>query len=109
MKVTQHSPATTTTIEKSKPTQINPAGKSGSESAPIDKANQSGARVEISDAAKLMEQASDVAKSSPDIRADKVAALKKSILDGTYKIDAQAIADKLVDEHLANDFGPNNL
>jgi len=68
-----------------------------------------GAEVEISDNAKLMRQASDIAKAAGEIRRDKIAALKKSIQDGTYQVDAKEIADRLVDEHLNADFGKNNL
>ena len=70
---------------------------------------RSGAEVEISDTAKLMRQASEIARETGDVRSDKVSALKKSIQDGTYEIDARAIADRLVDEHLGADFGKNNL
>lgn len=69
----------------------------------------SGADVEISDNAKLMRQASDIAKAASEIRKDKIAALKKSIQDGSYHVDSREIADRLVDEHLNADFGKNNL
>lgn len=36
------------------------------------------------------------AQGSPDIREDRVAAIKASIADGTYKIDNKAIAGKLL-------------
>lgn len=68
-----------------------------------------GAEVEISDNAKLMRQASDIAKAAGEIRKDKISALKKSIQDGSYHVDAKEIADRLVDEHLSADFGKNNL
>jgi negative regulator of flagellin synthesis FlgM len=65
--------------------------------------------VEISEHAQLMKQASEIAKSTPDIRRDKVEMLKKSITDGTYQIESSKIADRLVDEHLRTDFGKNLL
>ena len=68
-----------------------------------------GADVEISDNAKLMRQASDIAKAASEIRKDKISALKKSIQEGSYQVDAKEIADRLVDEHLSADFGKNNL
>lgn len=71
--------------------------------------SQSGADIEISDNAKLMRQASDIAKAASEIRKDKIASIKKSIQDGTYQVDAREIADRLVDEHLNADFGKNNL
>ena len=77
-------------------------GPSGTSSRP-------GAEVEISDSAKLMRQASDLAKTASGTRQEKIEALKKSIQAGTYHVDAKEIADRLVEEHLNSDFGKNNL
>ena len=85
-----------------------PASKAGMDPAQS-LGGRGGATVEISDRAKLMKQATDVVKSSPDVRKEKVQALKKSIQDGTYRVDSSAIAERLVDEHLGSDFGKNNL
>ncbi len=71
--------------------------------------SHAGANVEISDNAKLMRQASDIAKAATEIRKDKIAALKKNIQDGTYHVEANEIADRLVEEHLNANFGKNNL
>lgn len=59
------------------------------------------AKTEISPKAKEAAQAKAVATSAPDVREERVAALKKQIAEGKYKIDADAIASKMVDEHLA--------
>ena len=64
---------------------------------------------EISDNARLMQHATEIANAAPDVRKDKVEALKKAIASGTYHVDSAAIADKLVDEHLSSDFGKNKL
>ncbi len=40
---------------------------------------------------------------TPDIRQDKVLALKEKIATGQYELNSQAIADKMVD-HFAKDF-----
>lgn len=37
--------------------------------------------------------------SSPEIRDDKVASLQQSINSGNYKLDPQAIAGSMIDEH----------
>jgi len=107
MKVTEHLSPQTQTIEKTKnnATSQRPTSDRGGTQAPTSHSSN----VEISDAAILMRQASELAKSAPDVRADKVAALKAQVQNGTYRIDAKAIADKLVDEHLGADFGKNNL
>lgn len=69
----------------------------------------SSSMIEISDNAKLMKRATEIVMQSPDVRADRVASLKKSIQDGSYKVDSAKIADRLVDEHLATDLGRNNI
>jgi negative regulator of flagellin synthesis FlgM len=58
------------------------------------------AKTEISDRAKEMSQAKALAQSAPDIREDRVAKLKEQISQGKYEINAEAIADRMVDEHL---------
>ena len=65
--------------------------------------------VSISDQAHLMKAARDIVYGTPDIRADKVSDIKRRVKDGTYAVDAAAVADKLVDEHLTNSFGKNDL
>jgi negative regulator of flagellin synthesis FlgM len=55
---------------------------------------------EISGKARDMAQAKSVAQSSPDVREDKVAALRARIAEGKYSVDAQKVADRLVDQHL---------
>jgi negative regulator of flagellin synthesis FlgM len=69
----------------------------------------SGSEVTISERAQLMNQASEAAKGAPDVRREKVDALKAQILGGTYKIDSETIAERLLQEHLGTDFGKNNL
>ncbi len=58
-------------------------------------------KVSISSRAKDAALAKEVAKSSPDINEEKVARLKAAIQNGTYKVDSDAVADRLVDEHLS--------
>lgn len=65
--------------------------------------------IEISEKARLMKTAFDTAKMAPDVRADRVNMLKSKIKDGSYKIDAEAVAERLIGEHLDTDFGKNNL
>ncbi|MBM4251492.1 MAG: flagellar biosynthesis anti-sigma factor FlgM [Deltaproteobacteria bacterium] len=65
--------------------------------------------VNISDAAKTKaeayQKALDIARSTPDVREDRVSDIKKQIADGTYKPDAGRIADGMlheaIKEHLA--------
>ena len=59
------------------------------------------ARAEISARAREMSQAKVIAENTPDVREEKIAALKKRIAEGTYKVDADAVADRMVKEHAA--------
>lgn len=59
-----------------------------------------GAQTEISAKGKEFAKTRALAAQAPDVREDKIAELKQRIESGSYKIDANAIGDKLVDEHL---------
>ncbi len=63
---------------------------------------KSSANVNLSDRAQMMQKAKDLA-SGDSIDEAKVARLQKLIDAGQYKTDASAIADRLVDEHLATE------
>jgi negative regulator of flagellin synthesis FlgM len=54
--------------------------------------------VEISERASELARAKQVVEAAPEVRADKMAALKKQIADGTYDVPAEALADKLLDD-----------
>ena len=56
--------------------------------------------VELSQSSKEVQQIKEIISSAPDIREDKVAALKKKIESGEYKIDSDGIASKIVDDFL---------
>jgi negative regulator of flagellin synthesis FlgM len=62
--------------------------------------SNSAANAEISSKSKDFAQAKAVAAKAPDIREDKVADLKSKISEGGYRIDADALADRMVDDHL---------
>lgn len=57
------------------------------------------ANVNVSERAQMMQKAKDIA-STDSIDEAKVARLQKLIDEGKYKVDADKIADRLVDEHL---------
>jgi negative regulator of flagellin synthesis FlgM len=59
------------------------------------------ARAEISSRAREMATAKQVAAQTPDVREDRVEALRRQIQNGSYKVDSDAVADRLVDEHLS--------
>ena len=77
-----------------------------SESASLDKARrkaeaarpESGDRASVSPEAKLRAEGYSAALASPEVRSEKVAALKAKIAAGEYQIDARNIAAKLLKE-----------
>jgi negative regulator of flagellin synthesis FlgM len=62
----------------------------------------SGDHVTLTDSARSLQKLSDAIAAAPAVDHAKVAAVKSSIAAGTYRIDAQRVADKLLnlDSHL---------
>jgi negative regulator of flagellin synthesis FlgM len=64
-----------------------------------DKRTDKAAKVDsvvLSDNAKSVAAARDAVKSSPDVRNEKVAEIKRSLTDGTYSVDARVLARKML-------------
>lgn len=59
-------------------------------------------KVAISGRAKDASRAKELASSAPDVDEARIAKLKAAIEGGSYKVNAEAVADRLVDEHLFN-------
>ncbi len=59
--------------------------------------------VVISDAAKRIQEARRQLDEIPDVREDKVTQLRNQIQNGTYEINADKIAGKMIKESLLND------
>lgn len=64
-----------------------------------------GAKAEISAKGKEFAKAKAVASETPDVREEKIAELKRRIAAGTYKVDAEAISERMVDDHLKAGIG----
>jgi negative regulator of flagellin synthesis FlgM len=62
--------------------------------------NVGASRVEVSERAQDMKKIKELAMKAPDVDVEKVARLQKLIDQGQYKVDAKAIADRMVDEEL---------
>lgn len=64
---------------------------------PVQKSQKSAKRdeLQLSSGAKFHQIAMAELKNIPDIREDKVAAIKESIESGTYSVDSKAIAEKI--------------
>lgn len=56
--------------------------------------------VQLSEKAQMMSKAKALATPNDGVDMDKVKRLQSLIDRGEYKVDAEALADKLVDEHL---------
>jgi flagellar biosynthesis anti-sigma factor FlgM len=58
---------------------------------------QVGDRVDLSPTFRMIKKIEAVALSAPDTRADKVAALKKKVESGTYQVNSDALAGKMLE------------
>jgi negative regulator of flagellin synthesis FlgM len=70
-------------------------------SAPI----EGDSRPEISSKARELATAKAAASAAPDVREAKIAELKERIAAGKYNVDAKAVADRMVDDHLSSGIG----
>ena len=70
--------------------------------APKDKDQTSPATdtVEISAQSKEIQKINDTLKETPEVRSEKVAALKKQIDEGQYKVDAESVAGKMIQQSI---------
>jgi len=55
-------------------------------------------RVELSPQSRDMKKINEILATTPEMRTEKVAELKKAIEDGTYRVKTEDIADKMVQE-----------
>lgn len=78
----------------------NTSGSSDSKDVNASQANGQAAKVELSQRVQDIKKIKEIASKTPDVDADKVAKFKQMIAEGSYKVDAKAIADKMVDEHM---------
>lgn len=60
--------------------------------------SQQGDRVSVSQNAVLLTEARRTAQASPDVRQEKVDALKAQVADGSYQVDSTKLASKLLAE-----------
>jgi len=55
-------------------------------------------RVELSPQSRDIKKIHDILATTPEMRTEKVAELKKAIADGTYRVNTEDIADKMLKE-----------
>lgn len=61
----------------------------------------SATRVDVSPRAQEARRIKELAMAAPDVNIDKVEHFRRLIDEGKYKVDAKAVADRLVDQELA--------
>ena len=81
------------------------ASKTAKTEKPDARVDNGDTKTELSDRAREMAQAKSIASDAPDVREDKIAALKARIASGEYKVNHEAVADRMVDEHLRSGIG----
>lgn len=104
MKVNQAgSQATQATSNSKDAAAAQKAKKAGgsAEQAKTQTANSGDAKTEISSKAKEAAKAKEVATNAPDVREEKIQELRRRIAEGKYKVDPEAVADKIVQDHAA--------
>ena len=59
--------------------------------------------VVLSDTAKAVQEAKTQLDSIPEVREDKVAELKEQIENGTYEVDSEKLAEKMITDSIINE------
>ncbi len=99
MKVSNTNPQLIDSLDAAK-TQKPTLNKTEQNAEGIAKADLKGsATVDLSDSARQIQKAVELATPGDSIDEAKVSRLQKLIDEGKYGIDAEAIADRMVDEH----------
>lgn len=62
-----------------------------------------GDTVALSDEAKALQRTEKALTDVPDVREDKVAAIRKQLAQGTYRVDGQKIAFNMLKESILNE------
>jgi negative regulator of flagellin synthesis FlgM len=90
---------------KISPEKVNAANKAKGQ--PVDSSTTSsrpaggGEQIALSAKAQTIQKAIDVAKSSPEVRAEKINRIKAQIADGTFHVDSETLAESILKEILA--------
>jgi negative regulator of flagellin synthesis FlgM len=58
-------------------------------------------KVELSSVAQDLKMAADIAKATPEVRTEKVAALKEQVESGRYEVDSKKVASKMIVDSLS--------
>lgn len=96
----QNSPVNVSGLDGARTDKVDVKGKNAKKTPASGEEILSAARVDLSPRAQEMKRIKEVALSAPDVNMDKVAKFQKLIDEGKYKVNADSVADRMVDEHL---------
>ncbi len=99
MKISHNKVGQNVNISDSTRSERNQKTKSEGSSVSEFMAPQSGVNLDLSDRARDIKQIKELATAAPDVDEVKVAKFKKLIADGQYKVDSQALAEKMLNEY----------
>jgi len=99
MKVANKSSGSLPNVDATKTSKLGGDRRTSSKSSVGSSALEGTAKINVSERAQAMQKAKDIA-SNRSVDEAKVARLQKMIDDGKYRVDAKAVADRLVDEHI---------
>ncbi len=99
MKV-QNSPVNVSGLDATRIDKVDLKSKNQTRESALSEEMASAAKVDLSQRAQDMKKIKELAVSAPEVNAERVAHFQKLIDEGKYKVDAKAVADRMVDEHL---------
>lgn len=99
MKV-QNSPVNVSSLDSSRVDKVELKSKKKALGSALSEEVASAAKVDLSQRAQDMKKIKDLATAAPEVNAERVAHFQKLIDEGKYKVDAKAVADRMVDEQL---------
>ncbi|MCC7405765.1 MAG: flagellar biosynthesis anti-sigma factor FlgM [Bdellovibrionales bacterium] len=97
MKVTNNAGPNVQNINSAKSKGVD--GADAKKGSSVAKGDADSVKVNLSDRAQAFQKAKEIASKS-EVDHAKVARLQKLIDEGKYNVDASAVADRMVDEHL---------
>jgi len=60
-------------------------------------------KVDLSERVRQMQRVQEIAKAAPDIRPDRVGPIKVALADGSYKVSAEDIAEKILGRSIVDE------
>jgi len=99
MKV-QNSPTNVTGLDTARVDKVDLKNNKKSTGAALSEEVASAAKVDFSQRAQDMKKIKEAAMAAPEVDTDRVAYFQKLIDEGKYKVDASAVADRMVDEQM---------